>query len=263
MGYRSKFHIATACALLMLGAGCAPNPQATTPVKPVLVILSPVEGERFAAGAAITLAVSAASQDGVVAVEARLGEDAPVRYTIEKPEQAISATFDVLAASQGRLTIAVVAVSRRDVRSEPAIVHVVVGDASASGPLATPTPALLSAKGATPPCNLSAAFITDISVPDGTLVQPGASFVKTWRMRNNSPCDWPAGYRLAFDSGEPMGKTSLSAPLVAIGRGQDFDVTVEFLAPRQSGVYTSTWRLRDAAGNTFGNRVYVAIKVPQ
>jgi hypothetical protein len=264
MGYPSRKRVAAAwtCALLALSTGCAPDRQSTTPVKPAVVILSPVEGDRYEAGATIALAVAAASQDNITALEATLGEGGPVRYVIDQPEPAVSVTVDVPAASQGRLTIAVVAISGRDARSEPAIVHVVVGDPDASGPIATVTPALISPERAAPPCALSAAYVSDISIPDGTRVQPAAVFVKTWRMRNNSACDWPAGYRLAFESGEPMGRSSLSPPLVPIGRGQDFDISVEFLAPGKSGVYTSTWRLRDTGGNNFGNRVYVAIAVP-
>src|SRR5687768_151168 len=60
----------------------------------------------------------------------------------------------------------------------------------------TPTRVIPSSTVAVPAstCDL-ARFIKDVSIPDGTVFAPGASFTKTWRMRNEGTCTW-SGYTL-------------------------------------------------------------------
>ena len=45
-----------------------------------------------------------------------------------------------------------------------------------------------------------AQFITDVTVPDGAKYEPGATFKKTWRLKNIGTCTWDnillAGFRL-------------------------------------------------------------------
>ncbi|MBN9348856.1 MAG: hypothetical protein J0I48_22080 [Devosia sp.] len=43
-----------------------------------------------------------------------------------------------------------------------------------------------------------ARFVRDVSVPDGTILQPNEPFVKTWRFRNELDRPWPLGTRLLF-----------------------------------------------------------------
>jgi hypothetical protein len=50
-----------------------------------------------------------------------------------------------------------------------------------------------------------AQFIADVTVPDGTTYAPGATFRKTWRLRNIGTCTWTTSYSLVFDSGAQMG----------------------------------------------------------
>jgi len=57
-------------------------------------------------------------------------------------------------------------------------------------PTDTPIPTL--APTATPtslPCDL-AKFIDDVTVPDDTSYTPGATFTKTWRIKNEGSCTW-------------------------------------------------------------------------
>jgi hypothetical protein len=51
-------------------------------------------------------------------------------------------------------------------------------------PTSTPPPTLTPV-----PCD-RAAFVADVTVPDGTNFAPGTTFVKTWRLKNNGSCTW-------------------------------------------------------------------------
>src|SRR5450759_3643665 len=112
-----------------------------------------------------------------------------------------------------------------------------------------------------------AAFIKDVTVPDNTLFLPGTAFTKTWEIKNTGSCDWDGTYSLVFgDQGDLMGG-QLSTPLVASGSvaaGQSIKVSVDLIAPANSGSYKGYWKLRDPSGNGFfgaSTSIWVAIKV--
>lgn len=109
-------------------------------------------------------------------------------------------------------------------------------------------------------CTLDAKFIADVTIPDGTVFEPGGNFSKTWRVQNNGTCQWDSGYFLAFMSGTnlaSLGQVAVpnSAP------GETSDLTVPMTAPATGGRYSSVWRLRDADGKTFGTNLTVNINV--
>jgi next-to-BRCA1 protein 1 len=51
---------------------------------------------------------------------------------------------------------------------------------------------------------LTAAFVLDVTVPDGQNFPPGAEFVKCWRMINDGARDWPETTELVFVAGTPL-----------------------------------------------------------
>ncbi len=96
-----------------------------------------------------------------------------------------------------------------------------------------------------------ARFVADVTVPDGTVLAPGASFTKTWRLKNVGTCTWQ-NYSLVFDHGEAMGGPA-SVPIPAtVAPGQQVDVSVTLTAPTKPGTYKGYWRLRDDKGVVFG-----------
>jgi hypothetical protein len=98
----------------------------------------------------------------------------------------------------------------------------------------------------------AAAFVRDVTVPDGTTLQPGAGFTKTWRLQNVGTCGWTPAYALVFVSGDRMqGATSVSLP-GNVSSGQSVDVSVNLSAPASNGEYQGYWRLRNSAGAHFG-----------
>lgn len=117
-------------------------------------------------------------------------------------------------------------------------------------PLGTTT---LSAKTATPftYCNW-AAYVKDISVPDGTIFAPGTQFTKTWRFENIGTCAWTPSYSLVFSSGDQMSGTAISNLPDYVYPGQTIDIPIKLSAPATEGHYRGYWVLQNAAGVIFG-----------
>src|SRR5574342_255775 len=97
-----------------------------------------------------------------------------------------------------------------------------------------------------------AAFVADVTYPDGSSVGMGVVFTKIWRLRNVGTCTWTPSYSLVFDSGERFGAQSSVALPGNVAPGQSIDIPVQLLAPNQSGRFKGYWRLRNASGVLFG-----------
>lgn len=100
-------------------------------------------------------------------------------------------------------------------------------------------------------CN-AATFISDVTIPDSSVLNSGAVFVKTWRLKNSGTCTWTTAYSAVFDSGDQFGGNT-SAPMpVSVAPGQTVDITVNMSAPVAAGHYRSYWKLKDANAVKFG-----------
>jgi hypothetical protein len=114
----------------------------------------------------------------------------------------------------------------------------------------------------------TAQFITDVTIPDGTAFSGGATFTKTWRLKNIGTCTWSSSYALVFVSGTSMGSAS-SVPLSGtVAPGGSIDVSVNLQAPSADGTYRGFFGLNNASGarvpiigGASGNSFYVEIKV--
>jgi hypothetical protein len=96
-----------------------------------------------------------------------------------------------------------------------------------------------------------AAFIQDVSIPDGTSLSPGEVFTKSWRLQNSGTCTWTPDYDIVFYSGAQMSGTTMQVPGY-VAPGQSVDVAVTFTAPSAPGHYVGYWILRNASGKLFG-----------
>lgn len=126
-------------------------------------------------------------------------------------------------------------------------------------PLPTLPPPTLPPPTATPNCD-NAQFIADVTIPDGTVLDPGETFTKTWRIKNIGTCSWTSSYAVVFFSGNQMGGPSVQALSGNVNPGQTVDISVSLTAPSAPGDYTGYWKLRNASGVTFA-QFYVQIKV--
>lgn len=113
--------------------------------------------------------------------------------------------------------------------------------------------------GVNPACD-AMAFVSDVTVPDGTDFAPGATFTKTWRIRNSGTCSWSTSYSVVFSSGAAMGGPATQPLTATIAPNSTLDVSVNLTAPSATGTHTGYWMLRNAAGQTFGS-FYVIIDV--
>lgn len=112
-------------------------------------------------------------------------------------------------------------------------------------PTQTPTNAI--------PCD-RVGKVTDITIPDGTIEAPGATFTKTWEITNAGSCTWDSGYMLVFGSkGDAMsGPASKQLTTGTIAPNQKVQISVSLTAPAKTGTYRGYWKLRNAAGVVFG-----------
>ncbi len=106
-----------------------------------------------------------------------------------------------------------------------------------------------------------AVFVADVTIPDGKVIAPGASFTKTWKLQNAGTTTWTTSYSLEYISGEQMG-TVTSVPLPqSVAPGAQIDISVDMVAPTSSGSYQSYWKIKNASGQFFNDSVYVQITV--
>ncbi len=116
----------------------------------------------------------------------------------------------------------------------------------------TPTPTGTTPPTPAPTCTDLVGFDGDVTIPDGTVLAPGQSFVKTWRLRNVGTCTWTTDYALAFVSGNRLGGPSAVRLSAAVQPDGAVDVSVTLAAPETAGSYEGRWQLRNADGELFG-----------
>jgi len=109
-----------------------------------------------------------------------------------------------------------------------------------SGPSAGPT-------GQSGACSDSAAFEADVSVPDYSHYDPGATFEKTWKIKNTGDCTWTESYSLVFAKGEQM-KAAGSVPLKKTAPGESLEISVNMTAPTKDGTYRADFEVHNADG---------------
>ena len=98
---------------------------------------------------------------------------------------------------------------------------------------ATQTPGTPTATLPVSACD-KAEYVSDVSVPDGTVFAPGADFTKTWRMKNVGTCTWNTSYTLVFHTGEQMGGPATVNLPGTVPPGQTVDLSVAFKGSRYS-----------------------------
>lgn len=129
-------------------------------------------------------------------------------------------------------------------------------------PTSAPAATATTAPGVTPSatsCLYNSAYVADLTIPDGTEVQVGKAFTKSWRIKNNGCQTWPNGTTLIFVSGNQMsGPANVAVPETAVGGTQD--VSVNLKAPSPAGDFQGYWQLRTPSGVQFGDKVFVKIK---
>lgn len=126
--------------------------------------------------------------------------------------------------------------------------------AQASTPMPTLTaPVAVNIPTETIPCDRAAGGTPiDITIPDGSVLQPGEDFTKTWRLMNTGSCAWTENYAVVWFSGDDLGDVHERLLKTRVEPGQAIDLSVDMQAPVDARSYYSYWKLRNEAGQMFG-----------
>jgi hypothetical protein len=103
-------------------------------------------------------------------------------------------------------------------------------------------------------------FVSDVTIPDNTQMDPGETFTKTWKVQNSGSCAWDAGFKFQSSGGNAMGATAFTLPS-SVASGATYDISVPMTAPSTAGTVRGNWRMSTAAGQFFGDEVFVQIVV--
>ncbi len=106
----------------------------------------------------------------------------------------------------------------------------------------------------------NSAYVSDVTIPDGTILAPGQAFVKSWMLKNTGTCTWTKKYTMTFVSGEKMSGVDTKIGQT-VAPGQQVKVSVSMIAPTTEKTYRGNWRLANESGSTFGATVWVQIVV--
>lgn len=135
---------------------------------------------------------------------------------------------------------------------------------AASLSIASPTVGSVLPTSKAPASSVSACdnstFISDVTIPDGTIVAPGYTFTKTWLFQNSGSCTWSKEYTITFLSGKGMDGSTTTID-TSVAPGDQVKVSVDLTAPDDEGTYTGYWILANEAESTFGVHAYVQIVV--
>ena len=137
-------------------------------------------------------------------------------------------------------------------------------------PTPSPVPTVITAPTSSA-CVDSATFISDVTIPDNTVLAPNSPVTKTWRLKNTGTCTWDSSYLVAYISGSTMSQQPgywIVSQGQTVSPGQMLDVSVGMTSPVENGRYVSYWGLKKLDGGFMpiqgganGNSFYVKIKV--
>jgi hypothetical protein len=128
---------------------------------------------------------------------------------------------------------------------------------SVTGTVFTPTVDPLSLASG---CN-NLAFVRDVTVPSGTVLNPKQDFVKTWKVANTGTCKWMYQYEMVLLSGPAFNANSPTKLNRMVDVGNWTELSIGMGTPKNPGTYTSYWRMADSNGKMFGATLVVSFVV--
>lgn len=260
------------------GQGSSPT-GTPAPTKPTVIINSPASNATMQNGAQVQVQSTSADTAGIVLVE--LIVDGQTVQNSPTPNGQPQAQFSVIQnwtpTANGTHNITVRATNAKLATGEANITVDVEQTVAENSPTAPPTLVInpspviptttplapTNTPAPVPPatCTLGSTFISDVTVPDGTVIAPGASFVKTWAIQNSGTCTWGGGYTVALVGGESFGASS-PQPIGSANPGDVINISVNMAAPAPAGGHSSIWQVVASNGVAFGTKFDAVINVP-
>ena len=130
-------------------------------------------------------------------------------------------------------------------------------------PTAAPTPSPTRTPQQDEPsenCANVLSFVKDLTIPDGTGVNPGEKLDKQWKVANNGTCNWGEGYTLRLIAGSEMG-VKPEQTLFPARVGSIVTIQLEFTAPEEPGNYRSAWQAYTPDDEPFGDPIFIEVVV--
>jgi hypothetical protein len=128
-----------------------------------------------------------------------------------------------------------------------------VPTATGTPPTATPTKTPGGVVTVPPSSCDKAQFVSDVTIPDGTVMSPGQKFTKTWSLKNVGSCAWVKGtYQIVYFSGEQMSAPASLAFAEDVPVGGTAKFSIDMTAPATAGSYRGNWMFKNASGQLFG-----------
>lgn len=121
-------------------------------------------------------------------------------------------------------------------------------------PSATPDTSLRPTPAAN--CSNNLQFLEDLTIPDGSRVQPGETLDKRWRVVNSGECNWNAAYSVRLVAGPNLGLEE-NQPLYPARGGTQATLRLIFTAPETAGAYRSAWQAHTPQGEPFGDPFFI------
>jgi len=110
-------------------------------------------------------------------------------------------------------------------------------------------------------------FEGDVTIPDGSVLDPGYDFQKIWKIRNTGTCLWDEGYRLVYIGGSSPDDLDpytfeFKKPSDFVASGEAVNIGINLTTPCTPGKYEGHWRMQNDQGYYFGTilSVYVEVK---
>jgi pimeloyl-ACP methyl ester carboxylesterase len=95
-----------------------------------------------------------------------------------------------------------------------------------------------------------AATLAGETIRDGTQMQPGQSFTKTWTLRNVGTTTWDSRYKLQWTGGDTLSNHAETSVNGSVAPGGPYTFSIPMTAPSANGSYREVWKFVNANGET-------------
>ncbi len=107
----------------------------------------------------------------------------------------------------------------------------------------------------------NAAWVADVTVPDGEVYYANESFKKVWKVKNTGSTTWTTDYVLVNIDDNNWGEDVKIPLTTSVAPGAEINLSVTLRAPNSLGEHFSRWFLMNPNSQVFGEELYVYITV--